>query len=60
MKGGTGLLQTAVTYRALIISTAEYLNTKYNEDQCINVIKSLESNEPNTYQEGCSRIKPNK
>ena len=50
MKGkgeGRGLLQTAVTYKAEIINIAEYLNTKYAEDQFLNIVKSHESNQPN-------------
>jgi len=37
-------------YKAKIINTAEYLNTKYTDDQFVNIVKSHEhrSNEPNT------------
>ena len=44
--GGRGLLQIKATYKAEIINLAEYLNTKYNEDQFVN-IKSHECNQPN-------------
>jgi hypothetical protein len=33
--GGTGFLQTEVTYKAQIVNTAEHLNTKYKEDQFV-------------------------
>jgi hypothetical protein len=46
--GGTGLLQTEATYQAKIINIAEYLNTKYREDQFASTVKSHESNQPNT------------
>jgi len=45
--GGRGLLRIEVTYKAEIINTAEYLNTKCIEDQFVNVVKSHESNQPN-------------
>ena len=45
--GGRGMLQIEVTYKAEIINTAEYLNTKYIEDQFVNTVKSHESNQPN-------------
>ena len=45
--GGRGLLQIEATYKAEIINIAEYLNTKYIEDQFVNVVKSHESNQPN-------------
>ena len=37
--GGTGLLQTEATNKTEIINTAEYLNTKYFEDQFVNGVK---------------------
>jgi hypothetical protein len=37
--GGRGLLQTEVAYKEQIINIAEYLNTKYAEDQFLNIIK---------------------
>jgi hypothetical protein len=46
-KGGRGLLQIEVTYKAEIINIAEHLNTKYKEDQFVNILKSHESNKPN-------------
>jgi len=45
---GTGLLQNQATYKAQIINIAEYLNTKYVEDQFVNIIESQESNQPHT------------
>ena len=45
--GGRGLLQTEVTYKAQIINNAEYFNTKYTEDQFINIVKSPKSSQPN-------------
>jgi hypothetical protein len=47
------LLQTEATYNAQTISTAVYLNTKYKQDQFVNVVKSHK-----TYQQNMnSRIK---
>ena len=34
-------------YKADIINTAEYLNTKYAEDQFVNIVKSHDSSQPN-------------
>ena len=45
--GGRGLLQIVVTYKAEISNISEYLNTKYAEDQFINIVKSHASNQPN-------------
>jgi hypothetical protein len=45
--GGRVLLQIEITYKAEIINTAEYFNTKYAEDQFINSIKSHKSTQPN-------------
>jgi hypothetical protein len=45
--GGRGLLQIEATYQAKIINVAEYLKTKYTEDQFLSVVKSYESNQPN-------------
>ena len=36
-----------MTYKAQIINNAEYFNTKYTEDQYINIVKSHESSQPN-------------
>jgi hypothetical protein len=47
-KGGRGLLQIEATRRADIINTAECLNTRYKEDQFVNIFKSHESNQTNT------------
>jgi hypothetical protein len=37
-----------MTYKAEIINIAEYLNTKYKDDQSVNIVKSHETNHPNT------------
>jgi hypothetical protein len=34
------MLQTDTTYKAEIINTAEYLNTKYAKDRVLNIVKS--------------------
>ena len=36
---GRGLLQIKATYKAEIINTADYLNTKYIEDQFVNIVR---------------------
>ena len=46
-EGGRDLLQNEATYRAEIINVAEYLNTKYIEDQFVHIVKSHKSNQPN-------------
>jgi bisphosphoglycerate-dependent phosphoglycerate mutase len=46
-EGRRGLLQTEVACKEQIINTAEYLNTKYAEDQFVNIFKSHEINQPN-------------
>ena len=38
-EGGRGLVQVEAAYKAEIINTAEYLNTKYKEDQFVNIVK---------------------
>jgi hypothetical protein len=45
--GGKCLLQIEVTYKAEKINNAEYLDTKYAQDQFVNADKSHESNQPN-------------
>jgi hypothetical protein len=47
-EGGRGLLQIEATYKAEIINIAEYLKTKYTEDQFVNIVKNDESNQTNT------------
>jgi len=37
-EGGRGLLQIEVTYKAEIVNIAEYLDTKYTEDQFVNIV----------------------
>jgi hypothetical protein len=46
-KGGRGLVQVQTAYKAEIINTAEYLNTKYKEDQVVYIVKVHESIRPN-------------
>jgi len=46
-EGGRGLLQIEVTYKREIINIVEYMDTKYTEDQFVNIVKSHESNRPN-------------
>ena len=46
-EGERGLLQIEATYKTEIINIAEYLDTKYAEDQFVNIVKSHESNQPN-------------
>jgi hypothetical protein len=41
------LLQTEAIYKGKIRNTAGYLNTKYKEDQFVNIAKSHESNQAN-------------
>ena len=45
-EGRRGLLQVEAAYKAQIINIAEYLNTKYKEDQ-FNIVKVHESIQPN-------------
>jgi len=45
-EGGRGLLQIEGTYKAEIINTEEYLNTKYTADQFVNIVRSNVSNLP--------------
>ena len=37
--GGRGLVQVEAAYKIEIINIAEYLNTKYKEDQFVNIVK---------------------
>jgi len=46
-EGGKGLVQVEVAYKAEIINIAQYLNTKYKEDQFVNIVKVHESTQPN-------------
>jgi hypothetical protein len=46
-EGGRGLLQVEAAYKAEIINIAEYFNTKYKEDQFVNIVKVRESTQPN-------------
>jgi len=52
-----GLLQIEATE---VISIAEYLNTRYKQDQIVDTVKSLESNQPNMNSaiKVCRKIKP--
>jgi hypothetical protein len=42
-----GLVQVEAAYKAEIINIAEYLNTKYKEDQFENIVKNHDSTQPN-------------
>ena len=46
-EGGRGLLEFEVTYKAEMINTADFLNTKCIEYQFINIVKSQERSQPN-------------
>jgi len=46
-RGRRGLLQTEAKHKAATINTAEYMKTKYKEDQFSDIIKCHESNQPN-------------
>jgi ElaB/YqjD/DUF883 family membrane-anchored ribosome-binding protein len=46
-EGEGGLVQVEAAYKAEIINIAEYLNTKYKEDQFVNVVKVHENTQPN-------------
>jgi hypothetical protein len=46
-EGGKSLVQVEAACKAEIINFAEYLNTKYKEDQFINIVKVRESTQPN-------------
>ena len=45
--GGRGLVQVEAAYKAEIINIAEYLKTKYKEDQFVNIVKIQESTQSN-------------
>jgi hypothetical protein len=45
--GGRRLVQVEGAYKAEIINNAEYLNTKYKEDQFVNTVKNHESTQSN-------------
>ena len=42
------MLRTEATYKGERTNTAEHLNTKYKENQFVNIVTSHESNQPNT------------
>ena len=46
-KGGKDLLQIEATYKAEVMNTAEYMNTKY-ADQFVSIVKGHKSNQSNT------------
>jgi hypothetical protein len=46
-EGGRGLVQGEAAYKAEIVNITEYLNTKYKEDQFVNIVKVHESTQPN-------------
>jgi hypothetical protein len=41
------MLQVEAAYKVEIINIAEYFNTKYKEDQFVNIVKVHESTQPN-------------
>jgi hypothetical protein len=45
-EGGRGLIQVEAVYKAEVIYIVEYLNTKYKEDQFVNIVKAHESTQP--------------
>jgi hypothetical protein len=45
-EGGRGLLQIETVYKAEVIGFTEYLNTKYTEDQFVNIVTSHQSDQP--------------
>jgi hypothetical protein len=47
-EGGTGPVQVEAAYKAEIINIAEYLNTKYKENQFVNIVKNHENTQSNT------------
>jgi hypothetical protein len=46
-EGGRGLVKVEGAYKAEIINIAEYLNTNYEEDQFVNIVKNHESTQKN-------------
>jgi len=46
-EGRRGLVQVEAACKADIINIAEYLNTKYKEDQFVNIVKVRENTQPN-------------
>jgi hypothetical protein len=44
---GRALIQNDATHKAEIINTADYRNTKYAEDQFVDIVKSHGSNQTN-------------
>jgi hypothetical protein len=46
-EGGRGLVQVEAAYKTEVINIAEYLNTKYKEDQFVNIVRAHESTQPN-------------
>jgi hypothetical protein len=57
--GGRGLIQTEAAYKAEMINIAEYLNTKYKEDQFVNIVASHESTQPNMNSTNSKRSQKN-
>jgi hypothetical protein len=47
MRERTGTVQVEAAYKAEIVNIAEYLNTKYKENQFVNIVKVHESTQPN-------------
>ena len=46
-EGERGLVQVEAACKAEIINLAEYINTKYKEDQFVNIVKKHKSTQPN-------------
>jgi hypothetical protein len=46
-EGGRGLIQVEAAYKTEIVNIAEYLNTKYKEEQFVNIVKVHESTQTN-------------
>jgi hypothetical protein len=50
-EGGRSPLQIKAIYKAKIINIAEYLKTKYIEDQFVKIVESYEGNQLNMNQQ---------
>lgn len=48
-EGGRALLQTEATYKGMILSNAEYMNTKYKEGKFVHTAK-IHEKEPTEYE----------
>ena len=59
-EGGGDLLQSEATYKAEIINTAGYWDTRYTEDQFVNIVTSYESRQPNMNSTMAADVTENK